>query len=183
LGKGQGYPFEWGLLGPVQHNGHNGTGQLLGKNRADKVYLSSPTKTTLFENDLLAAMTHEKPSCLCGKESGVLKEAFGACLDYNEEWIGIGGSGSHKATLDQRVSTFCEGVRGTISGGGEPLVLALLLSAQDQITKMVGFIDRFYQELTQVAKFPKQPAWLLVGQCVGAVFEAMATIRAKVSPL
>jgi hypothetical protein len=163
-----------------------GPGQLLGKNRADKAYLPSPTKTTVFENNLLAAMTHEKPSCLYGKESGVLstqKEAFGACLDYNEEWIGIGGSKSHKATLDQRVFTFCEGVRGTISGAGEPLALALLLSAQDQFTKMVGFIDRFYQELTQVAKFPKQPAWLLVGQCVGAVFEAMATIRAKVSPL
>lgn len=116
-------------------------------------------------------------------EGGVLptqKEAFGACPDYNE-WIGIGGSESHKATLDQRVSTFCEGVRGTISGAGKPIALALLLSAQDQFTKMVGFIDRFYQELTQVAKFPKQPAWLLVGRCVGAVFEAMATIRAKVS--
>jgi hypothetical protein len=46
---------------------------------------------------------------------------------------------------------------------------------------MDGFIDHFYQELSQVAKFPKQPAWLLVGQCMGAMFEAMATIRAKVS--
>jgi hypothetical protein len=99
------------------------------------------------------------------------KEAFGACPDYNE-LIGIGGLESHKATLDQRVSTFCEGVQGTILGAGEPLVLALLLSAQVHFTKMVGFIDHFYQELTQVAKFPKQPAWLLVRQCVGAVFDA-----------
>jgi hypothetical protein len=48
---------------------------------------------------------------------------------------------------------------------------------------MVSFIDQFYQELTQVAKFPEEPAWLLVGRCIGAVFDAMASIRAQVSRL
>jgi hypothetical protein len=89
-----------------------GPGQLSGQARADKEYSSYQTKSTVFENDLLAAMTHEKPSCLYGKESGALstqKEAFGACPNYNE-WIGIGGSESHKATLDSRVSSFIAGI-------------------------------------------------------------------------
>jgi hypothetical protein len=89
-----------------------GPGQLWGKERADKAYLSSRTKTTVLKNDLLAAMMQEKSSCLYGKERGALstqKEAFGACPNYNE-WIRIGGAELHKATLDQRVTTFCEGV-------------------------------------------------------------------------
>jgi hypothetical protein len=87
-------------------------GQLSGQARADKEYLSYRTKSTVFENYLLAAMTHEKPSCLYGEESGALstqKEAFGACPNYNE-WIGIGVSESHKATLDSRVSSFIAGI-------------------------------------------------------------------------
>jgi hypothetical protein len=122
-------------MGPVQ---------LPGKDRADKAYLLLRTKTKVFDNDLLAAMTHKKASCLYGKESGALstqKEAFGACPDYNE-WIGIGGSELHKATLDQRVTTFCEGVPGTLSGPGGPLALALLSSAQDQFTKVMSGLHK-----------------------------------------
>jgi hypothetical protein len=63
------------------------------------------------------------------------------------------------------------------------LALALLAAAKDQFTKLTSFIDRFYQELTEVAKFPKEPAWLLVGPCVGAVFHKMASIRSRVSML
>jgi hypothetical protein len=51
------------------------------------------TETTVFENDLLVAMTHEKPACLYGKEAGSLSmqdEAFEACPTYNK-WIGIMG--------------------------------------------------------------------------------------------
>jgi hypothetical protein len=65
------------------------------------------------------------------------------------------------------------------------LALALLhsLLKNSQFTKMVGFIHRFYQELIQVAKFQEEPAWLLVGHCGGAVFDAMASSRAQVSCL
>jgi hypothetical protein len=40
-----------------------GPGQLSGQAQADKEYSSSQTKTTVFKNDLLASMMHEKPSC------------------------------------------------------------------------------------------------------------------------
>jgi hypothetical protein len=62
-------------------------------------------------------------------------------------------------------------------------MLALLLSAKDQFAKLTSFVNRFYQELTEVAKFSKGPAWLLVGRCVGAVFHEMASIRSRVSML
>jgi hypothetical protein len=41
------------------------------KEPADKVYSSSCTKTTMFANDLLATISHEKPECLSGtKKAG-----------------------------------------------------------------------------------------------------------------
>jgi predicted nucleic acid-binding Zn-ribbon protein len=160
-------------------------GQLAGKAHADKAYSSSRTQTTVFENDLLAAMTHKKPECLYGKTTGEMStqiDVFRACPSY-KEWIGIGGADSHKTLLDTRMSSFCSGIRGSLSGPGGTLALALLVSAKDQFTKSTSFIDRFYQELTEVAKFPKGSAWLLVGRCVGAVFHEMASIRSRVSQL
>jgi hypothetical protein len=57
-----------------------GPGQLSGQVRADKEYSSSRTKTTVLENDLLAAiMTHEKPSCLYGNGGGALLTKKEAC--------------------------------------------------------------------------------------------------------
>jgi hypothetical protein len=160
-------------------------GQLTGKERADKAYLSSQTQMTVFENDLLAAMTHEKPECVYGKTTGEMStqtDIFRACPSY-KEWIGMGGVDSHKTLLDTRVPMFYSGIRGSLSGPGGTLALALLASAKDQFTKLTSFIDRFYQELTEVVKFPKEPAWLLVGRCVGTVFHEMASIRSRVSML
>jgi hypothetical protein len=100
-------------------------------------------------------------------------KTFDACPNYNE-WIGIWGSSeSHnKAMLHSRVSTFCARYWGSLFGARKSLTLALLQLAQDQFTKMVGFINWFYQELTQVATFSKQPAWLLVGHCIGTVLKS-----------
>jgi hypothetical protein len=159
--------------------------QLTGKERADKAYSSSRTQTTVSENNLLAAMTHEKPECLYGKTTGersTQTDIFRACPSY-KEWAGMGGVDSHKTLLDTRVSTFCSGIRGSLTGPGGTKALALLAAAKDQFTKLTIFIDRFYQELTKVAKFPKVSAWLLVGRCVGAMFHEMASIRSRVSML
>jgi hypothetical protein len=43
----------------------------------------------------------------------------------------------------------------------------------------MSFINTFYQELNQLAKFPPKAAWLLVGRCVGAVFDARSVIRSN----
>jgi hypothetical protein len=48
---------------------------------------------------------------------------------------------------------------------------------------MVAFIDAFFQDLTETAHFPKHKAWLLVGQCCGAIFDAMEPYRAVVSQI
>jgi hypothetical protein len=47
-----------------------GAQQLSGQVRADKEYSLSRTKTTVFENDHLAAMTHEKlPACMVERKA------------------------------------------------------------------------------------------------------------------
>jgi hypothetical protein len=115
-------------------------------------------------------------------EMSTQTDIFRAGPSY-KEWIGMGGVDFHKTLLDTRVSTFCSGIRGSLSGPGGTLALALLASTKDQFTKLTSFIDSFYQELTKVAKFPKEPAWLLVGRCVGAFFNEMASIRSRVSML
>jgi hypothetical protein len=91
-------------------------------------------------------------------EKCLLKRTFLIACPSNKEWIGMGGVDSHKMLLDTRVSTFCSGIRGSLTGPGGTLALALLAAAKDQFTKLTSFIDRFYQELTEVAKFPKEPA-------------------------
>jgi hypothetical protein len=47
----------------------------------------------------------------------------------------------------------------------------------------VSLVDEFYLELTEVAKFPSERAWALVGRCVAAIFEVMKPYRAKVAML
>jgi hypothetical protein len=47
----------------------------------------------------------------------------------------------------------------------------------------VAFVDSFCLELTSVANFPKGSAWELIGWCVGAVFAAQASVRARVALL
>jgi hypothetical protein len=75
---------------------------------------------------------------------------------------------SHKVTaLDTWITTLCARLKGLLPGAEDILALALFMSAQDQFTKLCGFVDQIYQELTQVVKFPKGPALLLVGGCVG----------------
>jgi hypothetical protein len=39
--------------------------------------------------------------------------------------------------------------------------------------KLIAFINSFFWELVDVAKFREEKAWVLVGQCVACVFEMM----------
>ena len=52
-----------------------------------------------------------------------------------------------------------------------------------QWTEITGFIDSFFQELTETSKFPKDKAWRLVGQCCGSIFDAMVPYRAVVAQI
>jgi hypothetical protein len=63
---------------------------LSGKERADEQYSSERIKTTIFENNLLASMSHTRPACLYAKGGiGMLvgiEDGFGAC-ESHAQWI------------------------------------------------------------------------------------------------
>jgi hypothetical protein len=99
---------------------------LTGKERADEQYSSERIKTTTFENNLLAAMSHSRPACLYAKGGvGVLvdlEEGFGAC-NLHSQWIS--GVESVKQILGKQLKDFTAGVFGNMpvvgeGGNGEP---------------------------------------------------------------
>ena len=47
--------------------------------------------------------------------------------------------------------------------------------------KLTAFINDFYRELVEVAKFREEKAWCLVGQCVACIFETMRPFRSAVT--
>jgi hypothetical protein len=63
---------------------------LTGKERADEQHSLEQIKTTIFENNLLASMSHTQPACLYAK-GGIgmlvdLEAGFGAC-ESHAQWI------------------------------------------------------------------------------------------------
>jgi hypothetical protein len=62
---------------------------LIGKERADEQYASERIQTSVFENSMLALMSHARPACLYAK-GGVgllvgLEEGFGASPHMQNE--------------------------------------------------------------------------------------------------
>jgi hypothetical protein len=157
-----------------------------GKDMADKRYSSARIKSTPFENDLAASMSHPRPLALFGKKGGelaLMNDCFGACPSY-EQWVGS-GCDSVKAMLTTQLVNFCAGVNGTLDYGhpATPFITALLTEVQSQWNHMVSCIETFHNDLIYVAKFTKPKAWQLLGRTMAAVFEAMSGPRAKVARL
>jgi hypothetical protein len=157
-----------------------------GKDVADERYSSGRIKSTPFENDLSAAMSHPRPLALFGKRGGELapvNEGFGACPTY-EQWVGSGCE-LVKALLTMQLVNFCSGVTGTLDfeHPATPFITALLTEVQAQWNHMVSCIETFHNDLLYVAKFTKPKAWQLLGRMTAAVFEAMAGPRAEVARL
>jgi hypothetical protein len=157
---------------------------LTGKERADEQYSSERIKTTTLKNNLLAAMSHSRPTCLYAKGGvGVLvdlEEGFGACSSHSQ-WIS--GVESVKKSLGKQFKDFTAGVLENMpfGGGGNGVAKALLAEVKAQWYEFVSWIDEFYKQLTEEANFKEKPAWRLVGRGAAAVFDAMASARSKVS--
>jgi hypothetical protein len=85
---------------------------LSGKERADEQHSSERISTTMFENNLLAAMSHSRPVCLYGKGgTGALVDlemGFGACKSY-AQWIS--GVESVKKMPGKQLKDFTAGVQ------------------------------------------------------------------------
>jgi hypothetical protein len=121
--------------------------QQTGKDRTDETHSSNCTKSTPFENDLAAAMSHDHPKVLFGKSCGTgelipLEDGFGAC-PLHDKWIG--GSELYKAKLMRMLYTYLLGVTGSLPlTGGRPAAVfswELMVEIQSQWTYVVAFID------------------------------------------
>jgi hypothetical protein len=122
----------------------------IGKDVADERYSSARIKSTPFENDLSAAMSHPQPLPLFGKRGGELapvNEGFGACPTYGQ-WVGSGCE-SVKALLTMQLVNFCSGVTGTLDfeHPATPFITALLTEVQAQWNHMVSCIETFHNDL------------------------------------
>jgi hypothetical protein len=158
---------------------------LSGKERADEQYASERIQTTIFENSLLASMSHARPACLYSKGGlGVLvglEEGFGACSTSYAKWIS--GIESLKKVLSKQLKDFASGIQGNMvnGAGGDGLAKALLAQVKAHWYEFRSWVDEFYKQLTEEANFKAQAAWRLVGRCAAAIFDAMAEPRAKVA--
>jgi hypothetical protein len=158
---------------------------LTGKERADEQHSSVRINTSTFENNLLAAMGHARPSCLYGSKGGTgelvdSEKGFGACLSYTKWRAGVD---SVKKVLTKQLKDFAMGVQGNIrsSDGGYGLAKQLLVAVKEQWYELLSWMDEFYKQLTEEANFKEDAAWRLVGRCVAAIFDAMADFRARVA--
>jgi hypothetical protein len=151
-----------------------------GQERANEQHASIRINTTTFENDLAAAMSHDKPGTLYG--DATLKEGFGAIRSF-EEWSET--SDSIKDLLTKNLETYIEGVDGTLKGSHHGVGLAqdLLIKVAFQWNQFCTHIDKFYKELTTVSNFSPKTAFLLIGRSSNAIWTAMRPFRTRIALL
>jgi hypothetical protein len=131
-------------------------------------------------------MSHDQPAFLFGTTGGQTAPAddgLAACGSYMK-WIGKGCE-SYKQKLGKLLKNYTAGIRGSLRTGGRgtAFVRSLLSAIQDQWNSLVAFIDTFYQELAEVARFIPSKVYLLIGRCVRAVFKTMTPFRSTVALL
>ena len=110
------------------------------------------------------------------------EEGFGSCKTHEKRII---GTQSFKTVTTKQLKKFINGIIGNLSAGegGSTLSGVLLNEVSRQWNEIVAFIDAFFQDLTENTHFPKPKAWLLVGQCCGAIFDVMEPYHAVVSQI
>jgi hypothetical protein len=155
--------------------------QQSGQERANEQHASSRINTTTFENDLAAAMSHEKPKTLYGNAK--LKDGFGSTIKSYEEWSDT--ADCVKDTLTKHLEDYVKGVEGNLVGSanGNRLAKDLLVKVLFQWHKFCDHIDRFYKELTTVSNFSPKSAYLLIGRSSNAVWSAMRPFRTRIALL
>jgi hypothetical protein len=132
-------------------------------------------------------MTHTQPELLFakkgGSELGKLDDGFAACPSY-QMWI-AGGEAYKMVLTTDLIAKYCDGVLGAVDllAPHRLLVMVLLTNVKAQWTEMCTFIDSFYIEQTNVARFGVDKAWKLVGRCCAALFSVMLPYHAPISIL
>jgi len=134
-------------------------------------------------------MTHCLPACLFVKKGGtvsileVQKIGMQGWPSY-ADWIDDGRE-SYRDHLTDLLGDQIESIRETIDDGdgGSALSTWCLDRVILQWTSYVSFVEKFYTKLVNVAKFPSDCAWRLVGRCSTPIFLSMRPYRSKVTPL
>ena len=101
------------------------------------------------------------------------EEGFTKCKSY-DQWMGSTLNKPYKQILHERLRNFVSSIWGATQlepGVGQLLATTMLDKLSTQFHELASFIQAFYSELTDVSKFDKDRAWVLVGRCVGAIFE------------
>ena len=160
-----------------------------GKEQSERKYAAKKANVhSALEADLVASMSHERPLCLYSKDKKELAthdKGSAACPSY-KIWMS-GGTQSYWYQLDYDFRSFCGGLTGTMAVQGRALTegdflaQSLIASMSGHFVKLTAFINDFYRELVDVAKFREEKAWILVGQCVAAIFETMRPFRSQVT--
>jgi hypothetical protein len=160
-----------------------------GKEQSDRKYAAKRANAySALEADLVASMGHERPLCLYSKDKKELADhdkGFAACPTHTM-WMS-GGTQSFWYHLNYDFQAFCKGLTGQIGSrgralsAGDLLAQSLIVGMQGQFVKLIAFINDFFRELVDVAKFREEKAWVLVGQCVACVFELMRPFRSEVT--
>jgi hypothetical protein len=161
-----------------------------GKEQSERKYAAQKANVhSSLEADLVASMGHERPLCLYSKDKKELAthdKGFAACPTH-KMWTS-GGAQSFWYQLDYDFRAFCDGLTGRISSRGRAgltpgalLSQCLITAMSGHFVKLIAFINDFFRELVEVAKFREEKAWVLVGQCVACVFEVMRPFRSEVT--
>lgn len=159
-----------------------------GKEQSERKWAAKKASAhSALQADLVASMGNKRPLCLCSKDKKELAshdKGFAACASSYEQWIS-GGSQSFTFMLDSDFNSFWRGLLGRISKPsvnlGHLLAQCLINTMSAQFTKLMAFIPAFYRELVNLAKFRKEKAWILVGQCVAAIFKTMRPFWSNVT--
>lgn len=166
---------------------------LTSKERSDWKFSTERIHSTLLEAELTTAMAHLLPPALYAtNKAGDLSEkddGFGACLTH-DEWV---GGHKRKAFVDKTGSlldTFCGSVekavnhkKNKLDSKARRLAVSLLDKTRSHWNALTRFVESYHTKLTKVSQFPMGKAWPLIGQCVGAIFEAMWAYRSQVDKL
>jgi hypothetical protein len=161
-----------------------------GKEQSERKYAAQKANVhSALEADLVASMGHERPLCLYSKDRKELAthdKGFAACPTH-KMWMS-GGPQSFWYQLDYDFRAFCTGLTGRNSSRGKAglspgalLSQCLITALSGHFVKLTAFINEFFRELVDVAKFREEKAWVLVGQCVACVFEVMRPFRSAVT--
>lgn len=170
------------------------TGKQTGRGLADDYWSAARIGSTNLRNNLLAAMSSDRPACLFGDNghgrAKPLTEGMARVKSHNE-WAAT--AEPYRNSLERDLNGFILGVLGAMPSEedirdpdeleGVQLAKYLTEQVRSHWASFVSFIDSSYIELKFRANFTEKNAWLLVGRFAAAVFNEMIRYQSRAKML